>query len=174
MQKPNRDLDWLNQLSSTEAINEFLKCCGSRSWATQMTERRPFNNFEHLSAEASKCWWNLKGDDWLEAFRSHPKIGEKKAAEAETVSDQSRVWSGQEQSRLANASEKVLSELATLNEQYEKKFGFIFIVCASGKSSDEMLAILKTRLSNHQTAELPIAANEQEKITQLRLKKLIS
>ncbi|HSB26281.1 MAG TPA: 2-oxo-4-hydroxy-4-carboxy-5-ureidoimidazoline decarboxylase [Pyrinomonadaceae bacterium] len=172
MQEPNRDLDWLNQLSSTEAINEFLKCCGSRSWATQMTERRPFTNVEHLSDEASKCWWNLGSDDWLEAFRSHPKIGEKKAAE--TVSDQSRAWSGQEQSRLANAPEKVLSELATLNEQYEKRFGFIFIVCASGKSSDEMLAILKTRLSNDPTTELPIAANEQEKITQLRLKKLIS
>jgi OHCU decarboxylase len=165
------DLTGLNGLPSSEATNEFSKCCGSRGWARSMTESRPFETMEQLNARASEIWWSLDRNDWLEAFRSHPKIGGSKAAQK--GSEQARAWSGEEQSGVKNASEQVLDELASLNKQYEEKFGFIFIVCASGKSSDQMLAILKSRLINDAETEMRIAASEQEKITEIRLRKLL-
>jgi OHCU decarboxylase len=166
------DLSWLNGLGPSEATGEFVKCCGSLEWARRMTGSRPFKSLEQLQTRASEIWWRLDRDDWLEAFRSHPKIGGSKAEEK--VSDQSRAWSGEEQSGVKSGSEQVLSELARLNRQYDDKFGFIFIVCATGKSSDEMLAILKSRLANDAETELRKAASEQEKITEIRLRKLIS
>lgn len=165
------DLSSLNALGPSEAFDEFVKCCGSSDWARRMTESRPFKSLGQLQTRASEIWWTLHRDDWLEAFRSHPKIGGSKTAEK--VSDQSRTWSGEEQSGVKSASEQVLSELTTLNRQYDDKFGFIFIVCATGKSSDEMLAILKSRLANDAETELRNAASEQEKITEIRLKKLL-
>ena len=164
-------LTWLNGLRSPEASDEFLKCCGSREWARRMAESRPFDSAEQLTKRASEIWWTLERNDWLEAFRSHPKIGGSKAAEK--VSEQSRAWSGEEQSGVKSASEQVLGELSRLNEQYHQKFGFIFIVCATGKSSDEMLTILKSRLTNDAETEMRTAAREQEKITEIRLKKLL-
>jgi len=164
------DLNLLNRLSATEAADEFLKCCGSHVWARRMTESRPFVNLEDLSVRASLIWWDLGRSDWLEAFRSHPKIGGTKAAGR--VPEQSRAWSGQEQAGVQSASEQVLSELANLNQMYEEKFGFIFIVCASGKSSNEMLSVLKSRLANNAETELRNAAAEQEKITEIRLRNL--
>lgn len=162
----------LNELAPNEALREFLKCCGSKQWAETMTERRPFGSVEELTRTASDVWQSLKANDWLEAFRSHPKIGEKKAAEA--VSTQSQQWSGQEQSGMSNADRETIDSLAQLNSEYEDKFGFIFIVCATGKSAGEMLALLRQRLPNDPEGELPIAAAEQAKITELRLKKLIN
>ena len=166
------DLSWLNGLGPSEASDEFVKCCGSLEWARRMTESRPFKSLEQLQKSASEIWWTLDHDDWLEAFRSHPKIGGSKAEEK--VSDQSQAWSGEEQSGVKSGSEQVLSELATFNRQYDAKFGFIFIVCATGKSSDEMLSILKSRLANDAETELRNAASEQEKITEIRLRKLVS
>jgi len=166
------DLNLLNRVSAAEAVDEFLKCCGSKVWARRMAKSRPFANLEQVSARASEIWWELDRNDWLEAFRSHPQIGANKAAEK--VSEQSRAWSGQEQAGVTRASEQVLSELAHLNRIYEEKFGFIFIVCASGKSSDEMLSILKSRLANDAETELRNAAGEQEKITEIRLRKLLA
>ncbi|HKY42852.1 MAG TPA: 2-oxo-4-hydroxy-4-carboxy-5-ureidoimidazoline decarboxylase, partial [Pyrinomonadaceae bacterium] len=131
---------------------------------------RPYANLETLVTNANDTWWSLEHDDWLEAFRSHPKIGEKKAAAP--LSDQSRQWSGQEQAGVATASRETVDALAALNRAYEQKFGFIFIICATGKTPDEMLESLKKRLENDAETELPIAAAEQSKITQLRLKKL--
>ena len=165
------DLNRLNRLGTSEATDEFLKCCGSRAWASQMAEARPFETFEKLISEAGEIWWSLEHDDWLEAFRSHPKIGGTKPAAK--VADQSRAWSGQEQSGVKSASEEVLSQLESLNQNYEVRFGFIFIVCATGKSSDEMLSILKSRLGNDAETEIRIAAAEQEKITEIRLRKLL-
>jgi OHCU decarboxylase len=161
----------LNGLRPSDATDEFLKCCGSQAWATRMVEGRPYESLAQLQARASEIWWKLDRNDWLEAFRSHPKIGGTKAAEK--VSEQSRAWSGEEQSGVKSASEQVFSELASLNKQYDEKFGFIFIICASGKSSDEMLAILKSRLTHDAETEMPIAASEQEKITEIRLRKLL-
>jgi OHCU decarboxylase len=165
------ELKWLNALGASEASNEFSKCCGSRNWTRRMVESRPFLDFAQLSAKASEVWWKLDRDDWLEAFHSHPKIGGKKSANE--VSAQSRVWSGQEQAGVQNSSEHTLNELARLNQDYQLKFGYIFIVCATGKSADEMLAILKSRVGNDELTELRIAAGEQEKITEIRLRKLV-
>ena len=166
------DLAWLNSLSDEEAAKELLQCCGSKRWVTEMATQRPFQSEETLLAAANDIWWSLDPSDWLEAFRSHPKIGEKKAADK--VSAQSQQWSGQEQSGVAKASHETVSTLATLNHDYEQKFGFIFIICATGKTSDEMLSALRERLQHDTQAELPLAAAEQSKITELRLKKLLT
>lgn len=166
------DLKQLNLLSAKEAESEFLKCCGSRRWAEQMIAERPFESVEDLIAEADRFWWSLDPSDWLEGFRSHPKIGEKKAAAS--TSEQSKRWSAAEQAGIGDAANSTLATLAGLNQKYEDKFGYIFIVCASGKSSDEMLAILRSRLENDPNKELRIAAAEQAKITRLRLMKLVT
>jgi OHCU decarboxylase len=165
------DLDWLNALPSEAARTELLKCCGSTRWAATLTERRPFAHLDQLLAQADDVWWALDQRDWLEAFRSHPKIGEKKAAAS--VATQSQQWSAEEQQGVARAGEKAVEKLARLNRAYEEKFDFIFIVCATGKSTDEILALLETRLENEPAAELRSAAAEQAKITDLRLRKLL-
>ena len=167
-----RDLAWLNSLTAEEAATELLQCCGSKRWASAMANAWPYLTLETLLAKAHDIWWSLDRSDWLEAFRSHPRIGEKKATDK--VSAQSQQWSGQEQSGVANASLETVSSLVALNEAYEQKFGFIFIICASGKTSDEMLTALRERLEHDPEAELPIAAAEQARITELRLKKLLT
>jgi 2-oxo-4-hydroxy-4-carboxy-5-ureidoimidazoline decarboxylase len=167
----SHDLTWLNELAPEEARKELLKCCGATHWAEAVTQGRPYASLEQLIAKAHDVWWALGEADWLEAFRSHPKIGEKKAANA--VSAQSQQWSAQEQQGVQHAAQKTIENLAQMNADYEKKFGFIFIVCATGKSSDEILALLEQRLPNEPVAELPIAAAEQAKITELRLRKLL-
>jgi OHCU decarboxylase len=166
------ELASLNSLSPSQAEAEFLKCCGSGNWAQQMTAARPFPGLNELISKADRVWWSLDSEDWLEAFHSHPKIGEKKAAALTAVEAQH--WSEDEQSGLRNSAQQTLDALAKLNRTYEEKFGFIFIVCASGKSSEEMLAILHDRLKNNAAEELRIAAAEQAKITQLRLRKLLA
>ena len=165
------DFVWLNTLPAEEAVKELLQCCGSKRWAQQMATRRPYQSLETLIETANDIWWSLQPDDWLEAFRSHPKIGEKKAAES--VSAQSREWSGQEQAGASNASQETVNALATLNRAYEQEFGFIFIICATGKTSEEMLSALRERLEHDPVGELQVAATEQSKITELRLRKLI-
>ena len=167
----SHDLAWLNELAPEEARTELLKCCGATRWAEAIEHGRPYDSLEQLIAKANDVWWALDEADWLEAFRSHPKIGEKKPASA--VSAQSQQWSAQEQQGVQHAAQETVENLAKLNVDYEKKFGFIFIVCATGKSSDEILALLEKRLPNEPAAELPIAAAEQAKITELRLRKLL-
>lgn len=163
---------WLNSLPAAEAEKELLQCCGSTRWARQMTEARPYPTLEALLANANDIWWSLEPNEWLEAFRSHPRIGEKKAADP--VSTQARQWSGQEQAGVATASQETVDSLAQLNRAYEEKFGFIFIICATGKSSGEMILALRERIEHDPVDELPIAAAEQSKITVLRLKKLLT
>ena len=166
------NLQWLNSLPHEDAVKALLQCCGSKRWAEDVSNRRPYPSLEALITTANEIWWSLQREDWLEAFRSHPKIGEKRAAEP--VSEQSRQWSGQEQAGVSNASREAVDALAALNWAYEQKFGFIFIICATGKTSEEMLAALRRRVENDASTELPIAAAEQNKITELRLKKLLS
>ena len=167
----NSQVKQLNSLSPAQAEAELLKCCGSRNWARTMTSVRPFHNVEDLLAKADNACRSLHEEDWLEAFRAHPKIGEQKAAAAQ--SEQAQNWSTQEQSGTEGAATETRGALAAGNQEYEKRFGFIFIVCATGKSSAEMLAILNTRLQNEPGTELSIAAEEQRKITRLRLEKLL-
>lgn len=164
-------LGWFNALAPEEARAELLKCCGAKRWADAVEQGRPYLSLWHLLAQANDVWRALDPDDWLEAFRSHPKIGERKAAN--TVAPQSQQWSAQEQQGVANAPADTVDILARLNRVYEEKFGFIFIVCATGKSSGEILALLEQRLNNAPEVELPIAAAEQAKITDLRLRKLL-
>jgi 2-oxo-4-hydroxy-4-carboxy-5-ureidoimidazoline decarboxylase len=137
-----------------------------------MAAKRPFENSDELLTLADRIWWSLDTHDWLEAFGSHPKIGEKKAARATAVEAQN--WAVEEQSGAQTGSEETTSLLTELNEQYERKFGYIYIVCATGKTSEEMLAILRERLLNDAETELLIAAREQAHITKLRLGKLIN
>ena len=137
-----------------------------------MTAARPFANFEELCAKADAVCESLNDEDWLEAFRAHPKIGERKAATDQSLQAQS--WSAQEQSGVTSAARETIDELAQQNRDYEARFGFIFIVCATGKSPAEMLAILQSRIGNKRHDELRIAAEEQRKITRLRLEKLLS
>ena len=167
----NQSINGLNELSADDARAEFLKCCGSQRWASAMTAARPFANVDELLTKADSIWWSLSAEDWLEAFRAHPKIGEKKAAAAQ--SEAARRWSEREQSGIRNAAADTMAALAAGNRDYEQRFGFIFIVCATGKSSEEMLAILQARLQNDAETEIAIAAEEQRKIMRLRLEKLL-
>jgi OHCU decarboxylase len=142
------------------------------NWAQGMAGERPFQSFSQLTETADRIWWSLEPADWLDAFHSHPKIGEKKAAVA--VAADAQKWSEDEQAGTRVAAAETMNEVRELNNAYEKKFGFIFIVSASGKSSGEMLAILRERLLHNSDEELRIAAAEQAKITQLRLRKLVA
>jgi len=165
-------LHHLNSLPTTEAESEFRKCCGSKNWARRIIEERPFRSVDELLRRGEIVWWSLEPGDWLEAFSSHPKIGEEKAAQA--VAAETQQWSRQEQSTVRNASAEMVQALWELNRKYEEKFGYIFIVCATGKSSEEILSILQDRLNNNADTELRVAAEEQSRITKLRLEKLIN
>jgi OHCU decarboxylase len=140
-------------------------CCGSAKWVQQMLAAGPFQNPAQLETTASEVWWRLQPADWLEAFSKHPRIGEKGKVSQ---------WSAQEQSGMHSAAAQTAARLADLNRVYLQKFGWIFIVCATGKSAQEMLTLLEERLRNNPADELRIAAAEQDKITILRLHKLLS
>ena len=164
-------LSQLNSLSPADAQAEFLKCCGATRWAKAMTDARPFTSLESLLTKADEIWQSLGETDRREAFRAHPKIGERKAVA--TQSQQAADWSAQEQSQAQQAAAETRTATAQGNKLYEKRFGFIFIICASGKSAEEILESLTERLANDAGTEMRIAAAEQGKITQLRLKKLL-
>ncbi len=154
----------LNQLMGSDAERELLDCCGSVAWAKKMAASRPFSNVSRMKETAKLHWASLGKDDWLEAFRAHPRIGEKRV----------KGWAAQEQSKAASASKQTLDRLAEVNRDYEAKFGHIYIVCATGKSAEEMLTIAERRLAEEDPArELAAAAAEQLKITELRLEKLV-
>jgi OHCU decarboxylase len=136
-----------------------------------MVHEQPFSSPAELIAAGERIWWSLEEKDWLEAFRSHPKIGERKAEQQ--TSAEAQKWSEQEQSGVQAAADKTKATLANLNSEYETKFGFIFIICATGKSSEEILSALQDRLKNDPEKELRIAAAEQARITSLRLEKLL-
>ncbi len=164
-------MEQLNQAAKETAEAAFLSCCGSRRWAQVMTEARPFADISALLSQAERIWRSLDAQDWLEAFAAHPKIGAKKAVPQQSV--QSAEWSHSEQSGTQTAADSVRTELAEANHLYEEKFGYIFIVCATGKSAEEMLDICRKRLNNDADTELRIAVEEQRKITEIRLRKLL-
>ncbi len=168
----NRALSRLNSLTPQEAADELLKCCGSTRWAGRVSALRPFREIPELLATADRIWCELCREDWLEAFRSHPKIGEQKASP--NVSGDAQRWSEKEQAAARVASPEILAALAEANRVYEDTFGYIFIVCATGKTAGEMLTSLEARLDNDPDLELRIAAEEQRRITQLRLQKLLN
>ena len=163
-------LDEFNALPDRQVRDELLKCCGSRRWALEMSAHRPFGNFIELQEAADKFWETLSPNDWREAFSRHPRIGDIKSLRKKFSG--TAQWAEGEQSGVNAAPERTLKTLAEGNRLYEAKFGYIFIVCATGKTADEMLALLNARLNNVPSEEIKVAAGEQAKITSIRLNKL--
>ena len=161
----------LNALPAEEMRDEFLRCCGSRRWAESMLKRRPFRLTNDLYTSADEIWNNLSEADWKEAFSHHPKIGDVESLRTKFSS--TATWAKCEQSGVAQATDDTLRELARLNEEYERRFGYIYIVCATGKRAEEMLGILRKRINNNPKIEIEIAAKEQSKIFRIRLNKML-
>lgn len=168
----NVKLDKINTVSDGAAKEELERCCGSAVWVEKMMAQRPFRSRDELFRFADDIWFKLSPGDWLEAFSHHPRIGDVGSLRAKFASTAN--WCENEQKGVHQAADDVLYELASLNDEYFEKFGYIFIVCATGKSAGEMLEILKSRLPNDNQEELNVAAGEQAKITKLRLEKLLS
>lgn len=162
-------LSEFNALPPAMAQEKLMDCCGCERWAATVSAQRPFADANALFEAADHSWRNLERADWLEAFSQHPQIGEKAA----TGSESHRRWAAGEQSGARDAAEDVKLRMAEGNRSYFEKFGYIYIVCATGKSAEEMLALLEDRLHNDPARELPIAAEQQRQITRLRLQKML-
>lgn len=164
-------LVWLNRLADADARSVLIKVCGSARWVEEMLGRRPFGGPEALFAAADEVWFGLEKQDWLEAFSHHPRIGERNLVQAKFAATAAQ--SSKEQSGMAGASEAVRSEFASGNAEYERKFGHVFLICATGKTGEEMLDSLRQRLHNDEATELRNAASEQSRIVRIRLGKLV-
>jgi 2-oxo-4-hydroxy-4-carboxy-5-ureidoimidazoline decarboxylase len=161
-----------NTLPPGEAVAEILSCCGSTAWAARVAAKRPYADETSLFAAADECWLSLPEADWLEAFRSHPRIGEQHAQNKTTAA--SAAWSRSEQSQMNEADAAILLRMREGHREYEERFGRIFIVCASQKQPAELLLILERRLSNDPAEELLVSAAQQQQIMQLRLRKWLA
>jgi 2-oxo-4-hydroxy-4-carboxy-5-ureidoimidazoline decarboxylase len=161
-----------NGLPVLEAEQEILPCCGSRAWAQAMVSRRPIRQEALLLATSDQIWRALSHSDWTEAFDSHPRIGEKNPKT--NADERSRCWSAREQSEVAGIGESLRNALAESNREYERRFGRTFIVCATGKGARDILIILRQRLENDPSTELLEAAEEQRKITHIRLRRWLT
>jgi 2-oxo-4-hydroxy-4-carboxy-5-ureidoimidazoline decarboxylase len=162
----------LNAADADVAREQLTRCCAATAWVDWMLYFRPYDNVGALRAAAIAAFSELKRHDWLEAFDHHPKIGDIDALRAKFAS--TSAWAGAEQAGTGEASEETLQALAEGNAAYEAKFGFIFIICATGKSAAEMLGALRARLPNDAETELRNAAEQQKLITELRLEKLLN
>ena len=163
----NPTLDAWNSADHDAAAASLLSCCAAQRWAESLVALRPFANETALFAAADEAWSTMQVDDWMQAFRAHPRIGERKV---ENATAQSKQWSAHEQSGVNQAQAELLAELAVGNRQYEDRFGFTYIVCATGKSAEEMLKILRRRLDSDRDTELREATEQQRQITQIRLR----
>jgi 2-oxo-4-hydroxy-4-carboxy-5-ureidoimidazoline decarboxylase len=159
-----------NGVSAGAAALEILPCCGSREWANRLAALRPFATADDLFAASDSIWSGLSQGDWGEAFESHPRIGERHAATATAASLE---WSAGEQAKAISSAEGFdpAEALRDANRRYEEKFGRTFIVCATGRSADEILCILNGRMENNSAAEWLEAGEQQRQITQLRLRR---
>ncbi|MGK2934891.1 MAG: 2-oxo-4-hydroxy-4-carboxy-5-ureidoimidazoline decarboxylase [Gemmatimonadaceae bacterium] len=146
-------------------------CCGSTRWVSAMVARRPFGSMERLLSAADEAWRSLGPDDWREAFSHHPRIGERQGARPQ--SERGAAWAAGEQAGVGDAGDDVRQALANANREYERRFGYIYIVCATGRTADELFATVTERLRNDPDTELSVAAEEQRRITRLRLEKLL-
>lgn len=155
-------LERLNRLPREEAERELLACCGSRRWAAALAASRPHPTRQALLDAAERAWWALDEPDWSEAFAAHPRIGEPEGATAR-----------REQAGVATAASATLAALEEGNRRYERRFGRVFLVFASGRRADELLRVLEERLRNDPETELRVAAGEQARITRLRLERLL-
>lgn len=170
--KPKNSLERLNRLAQKAAQKAFLDCCGSCKWAERMAASRPFETAADLFAKGDQIWLELAEEDWREAFGHHPPIGGKRPVLKQ--SSKAGQWSTKEQSTAQSAAPETLAQLAAANRDYSEKFGHVFLICATGKTSEEILAALRQRMPNDPATELRIAVDEQRKITRLRLEKLLA
>ena len=157
-------LDAFNDLSRAEVEAQLKTCCASQRWAAAMTLERPYRTPESLYDAADRVWWSLDQSDWLQAFAAHPRIGDRAAADPTAQ---------REQAGAARASAELRAALAEANRRYEERFGRVFLICAAGKSAEDLLASIRHRMGNDEQAELHVAAAEQAKITRLRLERLL-
>jgi allantoicase len=161
--RANAAAEYVTTLTDAGAAAQLRNCCGSSEWVRQMMAARPFATGHDLMHASEEIWNGLTPNDWREAFAAHPRIGERSGSR----------WARQEQSGTASASSESMHALAAANREYEARFGYIYIVCATGRSADDMLAMARQRLENAPDDELRLAAGEQLKITKLRLMKLV-
>lgn len=164
------NLSLINELQLDDARQAFLKCCGCERWAEALASARPYAKDDDLLSKAEQTFSDLSKDEWLEAFAAHPKIGDVESLRQKYGN--TKDWAQNEQAGVSGVSTEVIERLASGNKTYEDRFGYIFIVCATGKSAQEMLDILNSRVDNEPSMELGIAAEEQKKITHIRLAKL--
>lgn len=169
---PSGPIARLDAASSDEAASTLMRCCGSTRWAKGMVAARPFRTAERLFEAAESAWSKTGPEDWREAFSHHPRIGDMDRLRERFA--RTADWSTQEQGGLSGASDEVLRTLADANREYEARFGFIFLICATGKTAQQFLEALRARLHHAPDEELKIAAAEQAKITRIRLEKLVS
>jgi 2-oxo-4-hydroxy-4-carboxy-5-ureidoimidazoline decarboxylase len=163
--------EW-NAMGAAAAAEAILPCCGSAAWAHGLVTRRPLGTLPELLAASDSAWWSLAEDDWQQAFNSHPRIGERSAhPHAGATSLQ---WSAGEQSTAMLSDQEAKARLAEGNQAYEERFGRIFIVCATGRTSQEILSILERRMRNTPEAEVHEAAEQQRQITHIRLRKWLA
>ncbi|TGE26956.1 2-oxo-4-hydroxy-4-carboxy-5-ureidoimidazoline decarboxylase [Hymenobacter metallicola] len=165
-------LSELNSLPTPSRAEALGKCCGATAWVQQLNAAFPVADADTLFQQAHDIWYRLAEADWREAFTHHPKIGDVNSLKEKFAS--TSTWAEGEQGAVKQASQATLEALAAGNDAYEQKFGYIFIVCATGKSADEMLALLQARLPNSPTQEIHVAMAEQDKITRIRLEKLLA
>lgn len=164
-------IEEINTLSQPQLKVELSKCCGSSTWVKMIMTHFPADNIDSLVEYAGEVWGECSEDDWKEAFAHHPEIGEVELQAEKFASTAD--WAMREQSGVNIAAKETISALAAGNRLYKEKFGYIFIVCATGKSAEEMLKLLQYRLNNEPSKEIKIAAEEQNKITKLRIQKLL-
>lgn len=160
-----------DSLREREAAPLLESCCGSRAWVRGLLGRRPLVTLDALLAAADDVWWSLGPDDWREAFDHHPRIGESAAVAAPGA--RARGWSADEQRGVSSSAEELRAALAIGNQEYERRFGHIYLVSAAGRSAAELLTLLHQRLTNDPATELRTAAAEQAKITTQRLRKVL-
>ncbi len=165
-------LEELNKLPAEDANHTFMQCCTSSTWVKKMVAARPFIDAQEMKKAADNAWLGLSVSDYLEAFEGHPKIGDVSSLRAKYAN--TKELAGNEQGLVKEANDEVLQVLSQGNSDYEAKFGFIFIVCATGKSAKEMSDLLQARLPNNKAQELINAAEEQRKIFQLRIDKALA
>ena len=164
-------LDELNNLPAEQANSTFISCCAAERWAEEMVNGRPYASVDELLQKADEYWWSMAEPDFLQAFTAHPKIGDVDSLRARYAN--TKAIAANEQSGANSASEEVLQALSAGNTEYESKFGFIFIVFATGKSAAQMLKLLNQRLPNTREQEIRNAAENQMMITDLRIKKIL-
>jgi 2-oxo-4-hydroxy-4-carboxy-5-ureidoimidazoline decarboxylase len=162
------NLSDFNSLTHQERERSFLKICHSKRWAESVNKQAPFNNVEDLFKTMTELWQSIEEPDLIEAISAHPRIGDINLLKTK-FSEQAN----KEQGQVALASDELIAELYNLNQQYFERFGFIFLICASGKSPEYMCRELKNRLNNSRKDELEIAQTEQNKISLLRIKQLL-